>query len=131
MEENYYIVKAYLIYLPIAIGITIFVSKVLFKNARVFMMDIFNGREEIALATNRMFQMGFYLLNIGMALFILKVWELESYRELIEALSVKLGGFILYLGALLLFNMFLFFRGKKAASKRRAAREHVVLTNPV
>jgi hypothetical protein len=95
------------------------------------MLDIFNGREEIAKATGQMFQMGFYLLNIGMALFILKIWGVDSWKEVIEALSLKLGGFTLYLGALLLLNMFMFFRGKKAAAKRRALRETVVLTNPV
>ncbi len=44
--ENLLTVTAYLIYLPIAIGLTIFVAKVLFKNSLVFMMDIFQWPRE-------------------------------------------------------------------------------------
>jgi len=64
---------AYAIYLPIAIFLTLFVAKSLFKNARVFMLDIFHQKEDIALATNKLFEIGFYLMNIGFALLILKI----------------------------------------------------------
>ena len=61
------IITAYLIYLPIALLLTYYVARILFKNGKVFMIDIFRGREEIATATNRLFEMGFYLLNLGFA----------------------------------------------------------------
>ena len=64
------IFTTYTIYLPIVIALTIYVARSLFKNSKVFMMDIFNGREEIAMSTNRLFEVGFYLLNIGFALLI-------------------------------------------------------------
>ncbi len=63
---------AYVIYLPIAIGLTTLVSQQLFKNSKIFMLDIFNQKEEIAMATNKLFKIGFYLLNIGFALRIIK-----------------------------------------------------------
>ena len=62
------ILKGYLIYLPITIFLTLYVSKILFKNGKIFMVDIFRGKEEIANATNKLFEVGFYLLNIGWAL---------------------------------------------------------------
>ena len=37
------------------------------------MTDIFKGREEIAKATNKLFETGFYLLNIGFALKIMEM----------------------------------------------------------
>lgn len=113
-------ITAYLIYLPVAITLTIFVAHTLFKNGKIFMLDIFNGREEIAFATNKLFEVGFYLLNIGFALLILRFkLELENKQIMIEALSYKIGGFSIYLGIMLFFNMYLFFRGKRKSRENR------------
>ena len=114
--EHYLTVQTYLIYLPVAILLTIVVSRVLFKNSKIFMMDIFHGRTEIALATNRLFEIGFYLLNVGAALLILKSYSIENYQEMIEVLSSKIGKFSIYLGIILFLNLFLFFRGKRKAA---------------
>ena len=110
----------YLIYLPIAISLTYYVSRTLFKNGKIFMIDIFNGKEEIALATNKLFEVGFYLLNIGWALLILKIDSYHfqnSYQNLVEVLSFKIGGFSIYLGFMLFINLFLFFRGRKRSNR--------------
>jgi hypothetical protein len=110
-------VQTYLIYLPIAVIMTILVARTLFKNSKIFMMDIFHGRAEIAIATNRLFEIGFYLLNIGAALLILKTYPIATYQQMIEALSTKIGGFSIYLGVILFLNLLLFFRGKRKASQ--------------
>ncbi len=114
--ETSKIIIGYLIYLPVIILLTFFVSKTLFKNGRIFMIEIFKGREEIALSTNRLFEVGFYLLNIGFGLSILRISSYgfdETYQELIEILSTKIGGFSIYLGIMLFLNLFLFLRGRK------------------
>ena len=82
------------------------------------MLDIFKGREEIAEATNKLFETGFYLLNIGFALMILEMQlGQDSYQELVEKLSYKIGGFSIYLGVMLFFNLYFFFRGKRKAKE--------------
>ena len=106
------IVIGYLIYLPLAIFLIYWVSSVLFKNSMVFMLDIFRGREEIAAATNSLFKIGFYLLNFGVALYILKMNFIQTNQNLIEALSIKIGGFSIHLGIMVFLNLYLFFRGK-------------------
>jgi len=112
--ENSNIIIGYSIYLPIVIALTIFVSKMLFKNGRYFMLDIFKGKEEIALATNRLFEIGFYLINIGWGLMIMTIYAtVNTHQELIEILSKKLGGFSMYLGVMLFLNLLLFFRGRR------------------
>ena len=84
------------------------------------MLDIFNGREEIAIPTNKLFEVGFYLLNLGFALLILEVESaLGNYQNMIEILSYKLGGFSIYLGLMLFLNLYLFFRGKRKAKEHR------------
>ena len=86
------------------------------------MIDIFKGKEDIALATNRLFEIGFYLINIGFALYIMKIYGYASnyemsYQTLMEILSKKIGGFTIYLGAMLFLNLFLFFRGRKKSKE--------------
>ena len=115
--ENTKIIIGYLIYLPIVIALTIYVSKMLFKNGKLFMIDIFKGKEDIAIATNKLFEIGFYLINIGWAMLILEISYHSingmSYQTLIEILSKKIGGFSIYLGVMLFLNLYFFFRGRR------------------
>ena len=116
--ETTKILVGYAIYLPIALFLTYYVSKTLFKNSKIFMLDIFKGREEIATATNKLFETGFYLLNLGFALMILEMTIYkDDYQSLIEALSYKIGGFAIYLGIMLFLNLYFFFRGKRKANQ--------------
>lgn len=125
--ETAKILIGYTIYLPVALLLTYFVSRTLFRNARVFMLDIFRGREEIATATNKLFETGFYLLNLGFALVILKLrLHTDSYQALVEALTYKLGGFSIYLGIMLFINLYFFFRGKRKARQTRQTEDTIV-----
>mgnify|MGYP000261692256 FL=1 len=125
--ETTKILIGYAIYLPIALFLTYYVSKTLFKNSKIYMLDIFKGREEIANATNKLFETGFYLLNLGFALMILEIYLYEdSYQELIEKLSYKIGGFSIYLGIMLFLNLYFFFRGKRKASQAQVEQRIVI-----
>ncbi|UUV22644.1 hypothetical protein [Paenimyroides aestuarii] len=116
--ETTKILIGYAVYLPIALFLTYYVSKTLFKNSKIYMLDIFKGREEIAFATNKLFETGFYLLNIGFALMILQMnLYNDTYQLLVEKLSYKIGAFSIYLGVMLFINLYFFFRGKRKASQ--------------
>lgn len=108
---------AYIIYLLIAIGLTTLVSQNLFKNSKIFMLDIFNQKVEIAMATNKLFKIGFYLLNIGFALRIIKIYNLVDYKDLVETLSSKIGGFSIYLGIVMILFILFFLKGRKASKE--------------
>ncbi|WP_026775221.1 hypothetical protein [Polaribacter sp. Hel_I_88] len=118
---------AYIIYLPIAIGLTTFVSQHLFKNSKIFMLDIFNQKTEIAMATNKLFKIGFYLLNIGFALRIIEIYDLIGYKDMVEVLSSKIGGFSIYLGIVMIAFILLFLKGRKASKQNnmRIQRENL------
>lgn len=125
--ETSKILIGYAIYLPIALFLTYYVSKTLFKNSKIYMLDIFRGREEIANATNKLFETGFYLLNLGFALMILEIYLYkDTYQELIEKLSYKIGGFSIYLGIMLFLNLYFFFRGKRKASQTQVEQRIVI-----
>ncbi|MBL0135021.1 MAG: hypothetical protein IPP79_14060 [Chitinophagaceae bacterium] len=110
---------AYLIYLPVVIVLTWYVAHTLFKNSKVFMLEIFHGKEVIATSTNKLFETGFYLLNLGFAFLIMEIAsDITDNRSLLELLTAKIGGFCIYLGLMLFFNLYLFFRGKKVSKER-------------
>ena len=118
---------AYLIYLPIVIALTWYVAHILFKNSKTFMLEIFHGKEEIAFSTNKLFETGFYLLNVGFALTIMKiVGDVADSRGMLETLSYKIGGFSIYLGLMLFFNLYLFFRGRRISRERSRIMEKFV-----
>lgn len=113
---------AYLIYLPLVILLTWYVAHVLFKNSKIFMHDIFSGKLDIANSTNKLFETGFYLLNLGFALLIMEVsYDVPDHRTLVETLTSKIGGFSIYLGIMLFFNLYLFFRGRRVSKQKAAA----------
>ena len=110
--------SAYMIYLPIVITLTVLVSQFLFKNSKTFMIDIFHQKEDIAMATNSLFKIGFYLLNIGFALCIIEFFQIETIERLVVSLSKKIGGFSIYLGVMMLLNLLLFLKGRKHAMNK-------------
>ncbi|RAK22802.1 hypothetical protein B0I03_104328 [Flavobacterium aquaticum] len=125
--ETTKILIGYAIYLPIALFLTYYVSKTLFKNSKIYILDIFKGREEIANATNKLFETGFYLLNLGFALMILEMNMYDdTYQVLIEKLSYKIGGFSIYLGLMLFLNLYFFFRGKRKTSQAQVEQQIVI-----
>ena len=124
-----YNISAYAIYLPVVLTLTIIVSELLFKNAKIFMMDIFHQKEEIAMATNSLFKIGFYLLNIGFALKIIEFYQITTQENLIVSVSEKIGGFSIYLGVMMLFNLLLFIRGRKNSAEK-ANSKNINYENP-
>ena len=115
---------AYLVYLPVVVLLTWYVAHVLFRNSKIFMQDIFNGKLDIAMSTNKLFETGFYLLNLGFALMIMTIAEyIVDSRTMLEILSTKIGGFSIYLGIMLFFNLYLFFRGRRISRQKMRIAE--------
>lgn len=120
METSYLLINYY-IYIFVTVCLTLYVAHVLFKQGRIFMLDIFRGRVEIADATNNLFKVGFYLLNLGFALMYMNIgYDILNTRELLETLSYRLGWFSIYLGVMLFLNLYLFFRGKRKSAQNQA-----------
>lgn len=109
-------ILTYGIYLPLTIILTIWVARTLFENGRIFLVDIFHGNEALADSVNKLLVVGFYLINVGYAVYTLRiVAEITSIQLVIEELSLKLGAIILILGGMHFFNLFIFFRLRNKA----------------
>jgi uncharacterized BrkB/YihY/UPF0761 family membrane protein len=111
-----YSVLAYIIYLTISVVLTIWVARTLFNNGKVFLNDIFHGNKPLAESMNKLLLVGFYLINLGYVVLMLKIWEdIPNYRVLIETLAVKVGTIIIILGLMHFLNLFTFFSLRKKA----------------
>jgi uncharacterized BrkB/YihY/UPF0761 family membrane protein len=119
---NYHIIT-YGLYVIMTIALTVWVANTLFKNGRIFLVDIFHGNEPLADSVNKLLVVGFYLINVGYAVFTLKILdEVQSTQTVIETLSVKIGGIILILGGMHFFNLFVFFRLRNRAKNELQVR---------
>lgn len=115
---NYFILT-YAIYLTVSIALTVWVAKVLFKNGRIFLVDIFHGNAEMADSVNKLLVVGFYLINIGyMTLALKEVGSIASAQMVVEVLSQKLGWIILILGAMHFLNLIIFFKLRARAQQQ-------------
>ena len=122
-----YIIITYSFYLLITLGLTIWVARTLFKNGKVFLVDIFHGNQELAHSVNNLLLVGFYLINLGYAVYTLQVTtSINNVQQVIEELSIKVGLIILILGAMHFFNLYIFFSLRKKAVHEKQLKERLV-----
>jgi hypothetical protein len=119
-------VLSYLLYLVIAVPLTIWVARTLSHNGRIFLVDVFDGNDDFADAVNKLLVVGFYLVNLGfVTLFLRTRGTVDDARGAIEQLSVKLGTVLVVLGVLHLLNVWVF------NAIRRRSRQQELTTPPV
>ena len=106
-----FLVVTYSLYLAISIALTVWVARTLFRNGRVFLVDVFHGDDTMADSVNHLLVVGFYLINLGYVALALKMgYDVNNTRTSIEALSQKVGWVLLVLGLMHFFNLYVFSR---------------------
>lgn len=102
---------AYLAYVVLSVGLTVWVGRTLHHNGRAFLVDVFAARADLADSVNHLLVVGFYLINFGYMSLALKVATPPTTpTEAVEALSYKVGLVLVVLGAMHFFNLFVFSR---------------------
>ena len=109
------LVPVYATYAVVAVGLTIWIARTLFKNGAVFLEEVFPDSPKMAEAVNRLLVVGFYLVNLGYASLILKAGNPHTMADAIEALAQKLGLLLLSLGAMHFANLYVFHRIRRRA----------------
>ncbi len=109
MYENY-LFEVYVVYSVVSVVLVTWLARTLFRTGAVFLDDVFEGRPELALAVNQLLVVGFFLLNLGYAFFMLKAEGATSSFAAMEVLASKLGFLLLSLGAIHFCNLYLFHR---------------------
>ncbi|MEY3958023.1 MAG: hypothetical protein RJA37_626 [Verrucomicrobiota bacterium] len=96
----------YGIYFVVAVIVTVWVGRTLFRNGRTFLVDAFHGREDMADSVNHLLIVGFYLVNAGfMLLFLSTGARPERPLVVAEHLSWKLGIVVVVLGVMHMLNL--------------------------
>ena len=113
------LVTTYLIYIGISLGIIFWTGRTLNRNGRIFLLENYQDKPQLADAINQMLLLGFYLINIGFISYALKITG-EAPREwakVIEFLSVKIGVNAMLLGFM---HFALMFTLQQYSSARKA-----------
>jgi hypothetical protein len=113
-----------IIYITVAVGLTTWLARTLFRNGVAFLHDVFVDKPELADAVNRLLVVGFYMLNMGYALYILRVARGMDGFDAIQFLVNRLALLLVTLAALHFVNVSVFWR-------IRARREQRHLPTPV
>jgi uncharacterized membrane protein len=115
-------VLTYLLYLGLALPLTLWVARALHRYGKVFLVDVFDGDDVLAHAVNQLLVIGFYLLNLGyVALFMTSHTKVDSSRRLLEVLSTKVGGVALVIGVVHFGNVWAFNAFRRRAVLRARA----------
>ena len=119
-ESSTFMVAAYLLYLLVSIGLTVWVARTLQRNGAHFLHDAFLGKERLAESVNHLLVVGFYLMNIGYVALSLKehrtIWTVQ---EVIELVCTKVGWVMVVLGAMHFFNLYVFNRIRRSGHVRQ------------
>jgi hypothetical protein len=98
--------------------VVIYVGNVLFKSGCPYLISAFNGNVSLADSVNKILLAGYYLINTGYTVIVLKVWErVSSFQQLMNILSMKTGTIILILGFMHLFNVLVLIKLSKSNKK--------------
>ena len=117
------ILLVYLPYCAIAVSLTIWLARALSRHGEVFLRDVFPGKVGLADAINQLLVIGFYLVNLGWALLLLRTnaIQVETIADAVGVLTARLGTLLLLLGIAHMTNLYIFHRVRQSA-ERTAAR---------
>ena len=115
-----YGIVIYMVYAAVAIGMTALLARTLFKAGAVFLDDVFDGNHRLAEAVNRLLVVGFYMLNLGYGLFLLRAEPQESAFDAVAYLVNRLAILLVTLGVIHFVNVFVFWRIRQRAELKNA-----------
>ena len=106
-----YSVWTNLIYLALSVTVTLLVGWTLHRNGRTFLVEIFQGREDLADSVNHLLVVGFYLGTVGFVALALKYGARpDDMPGAIETLATKVGVVLSVIGVLHFVSLFMFSR---------------------
>jgi len=121
-DEN--VIVVYVVYVAIAATLTIWLARTLFRHGTAFLHDVFSERPELADAVNRLLVVGFFMLNLGYALYLLRASRGLDAFEATQFLVNRLAILLVTLAGMHFLNVFVFWR-------IRAHREQRTLPVPI
>jgi hypothetical protein len=110
MNGDQNVIAIYAAYSVVALAVTALLARTLFQNGAVFLEDVFQDRPGLAVAVNRLLVVGFYMLNLGYAFYVLRADQDLTAFEAVQYLVNRLALLLVTLAALHFVNVFVFWR---------------------
>jgi hypothetical protein len=133
MNGDQNVIAIYVIYAAVAVAVTALLARTLFQNGAVFLEDVFADRPGLAVAVNRLLVVGFYMLNLGYAFYVLRAGEGLELFEAVQYLVNRLALLLVTLAVLHFVNVFVFWRIRAHREQRQLPpplAPQVILTPP-
>ena len=112
-----YNILAYFIYGCIMIYIIYRVGLICYRNGNVFVLQLMPNNAQLCLYINNILLTGYYLVNIGYAVYTISNWKtVSTIHGIIDTIASHIGSIVLILAVLHYFNIIalqLFFKTKK------------------
>jgi len=124
MHGDGYAIAVYVGYALVALGLTAWLARTLFRNGAAFLYDVFEDRPALAEAVNRLLVVGFYMLNLGYAFYLLRAGKGLDAFGAVQFFVKRLSILLVTLAMLHFVNVLVFWR-------IRARREQRHLPTPV
>jgi hypothetical protein len=97
---------AHIIYLLLTYLITVHVGWRFYTHGRVYILALLHQNEALTDAVNRLLLVGYYLLNLGYAALMIKLWQrVDTLSAMMGMLAQKVGTIMLTLACIHFCNM--------------------------
>jgi hypothetical protein len=120
-----YLETYYVSYLAICAALIFWLGRTFHRAGSILLTDAFGGNAQLVNAVAHLLDVGFYLVSIGYVAFTCQnLWsQFNTYAVVVQAITVKGGGFLLLLGFAHLFNMLLLaiFRHRSGTARMEKA----------
>lgn len=120
MEQGYgNVIAVYAAYAVVAIILTAWLARMLFANGGVFLQDVFGDKPGLAEAVNRLLVVGFYMLNLGYAFYVLRAGrDLDAFGA-VQFLVNRLAVLLVTLAVIHFVNVFVFWQIRGRTERRQ------------
>jgi hypothetical protein len=133
MTGDGYMLTVFTIYAAVAIALTAWLARTLFRNGGVFLHDVFEDRPGLAEAVNRLLVTGFYMLSLGYAFFIARTARGLDAVDAVQFLTNRLALLLVTLAIIHFVNVAVFWRIRGRTEQRHLpppVAPQVILAQP-
>jgi hypothetical protein len=103
-----YLTLYYISYLTISIALILWLGRILHRAGAVLLDEAFHDKPALVAAVSHLLDIGFYLMSVGYVVaWTGTYFPMDTFTMVVQIVSGKVGGFLLMLGCVHLFNLLL------------------------
>ncbi len=115
------ILLSYAVYSAVATLLTVGLARTLSRHGHVFLEDVFPDRPTLAKSINQLLVVGFFMLNLGYAFFLMRQASPANGQAAFEGLAQRLGVLLVSLAGIHFVNVLVFWKIRRSQKLRELA----------